>query len=63
MFEHLSSPLTIGGMTVRNRIAMSAMGVELAQEDGRASEGLIAYYEERARGGVGLGHHLCQDTG
>ena len=54
MFDHLSSPLSIGNMTVRNRIAMSAMGVELAQEDGRASEGLIAYYEERARGGVGL---------
>jgi 2,4-dienoyl-CoA reductase (NADPH2) len=35
-------------------MAMSAMGVELADEDGHASEPIIAYYEERARGGIGL---------
>jgi 2,4-dienoyl-CoA reductase (NADPH2) len=54
MFEHLSSPTAIGGMKLRNRIAMSAMGVEIAEEDGHAREPIIAYYEERARGGVGL---------
>ncbi|MBW2499746.1 MAG: FAD-dependent oxidoreductase [Deltaproteobacteria bacterium] len=54
MFDHLASPLRIGGMELRNRIAMAAMGVEIAGEDGHAGEPIIAYYEERARGGVGL---------
>lgn len=54
MFEHLTSPVTIGGMALRNRIAMAAMGVEIAEADGHAREPIIAYYEERARGGVGL---------
>lgn len=54
MFDHLNSPVTIGGMTLRNRIAMAAMGVEIAEDDGHAREPIIAYYEERARGGVGL---------
>lgn len=54
MFDHLKRPVTIGGLTVRNRIAMAAMGVELAEPDGTAGEPIIAYYEERARGGVGL---------
>ncbi|MBJ19639.1 MAG: FAD-dependent oxidoreductase [bacterium] len=54
MYDHLTSPVTIGGMRLRNRIAMSAMGVEIAEEDGHAREPIIAYYEERARGGVGL---------
>jgi len=54
MYDHLNSPVTIGGMELRNRIAMSAMGVEIAEEDGHAREPIIAYYEERARGGVGL---------
>ena len=54
MFDHLTSPVTIGGLQLRNRIAMAAMGVEIAEEDGSAREPIIAYYEERARGGVGL---------
>jgi len=54
MFDHLDSPVTLGTLRLRNRIAMSAMGVEIAGEDGRAGEPIIAYYEERARGGVGL---------
>ncbi len=54
MYEHILSPVRIGGMELRNRIAMSAMGVEISDEDGHAREPIIAYYEERARGGVGL---------
>ena len=54
MFEHLRSPVTLGTLRLRNRIAMAAMGVEIAEEDGHAREPIIAYYEERARGGVGL---------
>jgi len=54
MFDHLTSPIKIGAMELHNRMAMSAMGVELADEDGHAREPIIAYYEERARGGIGL---------
>ncbi len=54
MFDRLVSPVRIGTMELRNRIAMAAMGVEIADEDGHAREPIIAYYEERARGGVGL---------
>jgi 2,4-dienoyl-CoA reductase (NADPH2) len=54
MYDHLNSPTTLGGIKLRNRIAMSAMGVEIAEPDGHAREPIIAYYEERARGGVGL---------
>lgn len=41
-------------MALRNRLVMASMGVEIVGDDGMANEGLIAYYEERARGGVGL---------
>ena len=54
MLTHLLSPVTIGSIELRNRIAMAAMGVEIVDADGHAREPVIAYYEERARGGVGL---------
>ncbi|MBW2418963.1 MAG: FAD-dependent oxidoreductase [Deltaproteobacteria bacterium] len=54
MLTHLLSPLRIGSLELRNRIAMAPMGVEIVDDDGHAREPLIAYYEERARGGVGL---------
>lgn len=54
MFDHLRTPVTLGSLTLDNRLAMAAMGVEIAGEDGTAGEPIIAYYEERARGGVGL---------
>lgn len=46
--------MNIGSMTVRNRIVMTAAEVSLGQTDGRPTEKLMEYYEERARGGVGL---------
>ncbi|MGI9602533.1 MAG: FAD-dependent oxidoreductase [Acidimicrobiales bacterium] len=54
MFDHLLAPGRIGTLEVRNRIVMAPMGVEIVDDDGHAREPLIAYYEERARGGVGL---------
>ncbi len=54
VFEHLLSPVSIGPMTLRNRMVMAPMGVEIVGDDGMANDGIIAYYEERARGGVGL---------
>ena len=54
MLNHLLSPVRIGSIELRNRIAMAAMGVEIVDADGHAREPVIAYYEERAKGGVGL---------
>ncbi len=53
-FPHLLSPGRIGTLEIRNRIATTAMGVSMAEEDGSAGERLIAYHEEQAKGGVGL---------
>src|SRR5437667_4280023 len=49
----LFSPLTIRGVTLRNRIVSTAHSTGLS--DGpRIGDRLIAYYEARSRGGVGL---------
>jgi 2,4-dienoyl-CoA reductase-like NADH-dependent reductase (Old Yellow Enzyme family)/thioredoxin reductase len=45
---------SIGRVEVRNRIVMPAMGTGYATEDGCVTDRLIAFYEARARGGVGL---------
>ena len=50
----LASPAFIGNLELKNRMIMAAMGSNFASEDGHVSEQLTAYYEERARGGVGL---------
>ena len=47
-YDNLFQPLRIGGCTVPNRIARTA------HSTGTAGEDLIAYHEERARGGTGL---------
>ncbi len=54
MLSHLLSPVRIGSIELRNRIAMSAMGMEIVEEDGTVREPVVRYYEERARGGAGL---------
>ena len=52
-FPHLLSPITINGLTLRNRIVSSGHGTRLA--DGHAvSDRLLAYHEARAKGGCGL---------
>ncbi|HXV59769.1 MAG TPA: N-methylproline demethylase, partial [Vicinamibacteria bacterium] len=52
-FERLFSPLTIGSVRVKNRICTSAHAECLA-EDGMPTEKVLRYYEEKARGGLGL---------
>ncbi|HEM45465.1 MAG TPA: NADH:flavin oxidoreductase, partial [Alphaproteobacteria bacterium] len=54
MYPHLFTPVYIGGLELRNRIAMAPMGVEIIDDDGHVRERVIRYYEERARGGAGL---------
>ena len=51
---NLLSEGRIGSMVVRNRIAVPAMGVSMAEPDGHCGERIIRYHEEQARGGVGL---------
>ncbi len=52
--EKLFSPIKIGSMEMRNRIAMAPMATNWANEDGTISERLSNYFEARAKGGVGL---------
>jgi 2,4-dienoyl-CoA reductase-like NADH-dependent reductase (Old Yellow Enzyme family)/thioredoxin reductase len=49
----LFTPVTIGGITLRNRLAHPAMVTRFAR-DGQASERLVNYMANRARGGAGL---------
>jgi 2,4-dienoyl-CoA reductase-like NADH-dependent reductase (Old Yellow Enzyme family) len=51
-FPALFSPLTIGGVTLRNRIVMLPMGTRLPQ-DGVIDERDIAWHRTRAAGGAG----------
>ena len=50
----LSSPSNIGELKLKNKMIMAAMGSNFAGADGHTTEQLTAYYEARARGGVGL---------
>jgi 2,4-dienoyl-CoA reductase (NADPH2) len=53
-YAHLLAPGRIAGMELRNRIVMAPMGSNLCEPDGRPGERMQAYFEARARGGVGL---------
>lgn len=53
-YELLFSPMNIGQMTVKNRIVMCAAEFSLGEPSGKPTERLMDYYEERAKGGVGL---------
>lgn len=54
MFKKIFEPGKIGKVTIKNRLVMSPMGCGLANLDGTPSEDMIAFYEARAIGGVGL---------
>ena len=62
-YKNLFSPITINGMTVKNRIIMSPVGSNLAESDGQMSAEHIEYYRLRAAGGVGLAilENVCVD--
>lgn len=53
-YDLLFSPAKIGNVTVKNRIIMEPMCLGFGQFDGRATDTMMDYYEERAKGGVGL---------
>ncbi|MFA7468747.1 MAG: FAD-dependent oxidoreductase [Desulfotomaculaceae bacterium] len=53
-FPNLFEPGCIGGIDIKNRIIMPAMGTNLASETGAVTKPMISYYRERAKGGVGM---------
>ena len=53
-YRTLLSPGRIGSLELKNRMIVTAMGVNFAESDGSAGDRLIAYHEEQARGGVGM---------
>ncbi|WP_029231808.1 NAD(P)/FAD-dependent oxidoreductase [Butyrivibrio sp. VCB2006] len=54
MYERLFSPMKIGTMEVKNRLVMCAAEFSLGEPSGKVTQRLSDYYEERAKGGVGL---------
>lgn len=54
-YTKMFSPIQINKLTVKNRLVMAPMGnVSMCDETGKPSPKMIAYFEERAKGGVGL---------
>ncbi len=52
-FPLLFTPIQVGRREVKNRIVMTAMSGHMAPDDGSLTERELAFYERRARGGVG----------
>ena len=53
-YKRLFEKGRIGNLTLRNRGVMSPMATDFADHDGTVSMKLLRYYQERARGGIGL---------
>ena len=54
-YESIFSPIKVGKLTIKNRLVMAPMGnISMCDETGRPNEKMIAYFTERAKGGVGL---------
>lgn len=53
MYKNLFKPISIAHMQVKNRIVMTAMDLSYTSQ-GEVNDRVIAFYEERAKGGAGL---------
>lgn len=51
---HLCEALRLGNVTLRNRMCSAPMGFPDLTEDGCLTEGAIAFYENRAKGGAAI---------
>lgn len=52
---YLQQPLATGKMPLKNRLVMPPMATSKAEPDGRVSQALLDYYDEKSRGGaIGL---------
>jgi 2,4-dienoyl-CoA reductase (NADPH2) len=53
MNDHLFEPINIGTLSIKNRIYMPAMHLNMCRNY-QVTEQLLAFYAERARGGAGM---------
>lgn len=53
-FSNLTQAGRIGSLQLKNRMLVTAMGVNLAEPDGTCGDRIIDFHERQARGGVGL---------
>lgn len=54
-YQKLFEPITVGKLTIKNRIAMAPLGmVAMSDPNGGFTENAQNYYVERAKGGTGL---------
>ena len=53
-YPHLFEPITLNRLTLRNRIVSTAHAEVYAETGGLPGERYIRYYEEKAKGGLGL---------
>ena len=54
MFDKLFSPMKIGNIEIPNRIVNEPMGTSYSNVKGECTPQEVAFYAERARGGIGL---------
>ena len=71
LYPNLEKPITFRGMTVKNRVFPPPMKTNYIKADHSMSEDIIQYYEDMAKGGIGLvtteaaeidGEHLYDAT-
>ena len=54
-YDNMFSPVRVNRLTLKNRLVMAPMGnICMCDETGRPNEKMLKYFEERAKGGVGL---------
>lgn len=53
-FGHILSPIKIGPVELKNRIALAPMNETMSGVNGESTEQMIAYFAARAKGGAGL---------
>lgn len=53
-FPHLLSPIQVGPVKLKNRIALAPMNETMSGVNGEATEQMLSYFAARAKGGAGL---------
>ena len=54
-YDKMFSPIRVNRLTIKNRLVMAPMGnISMCDETGRPHIKMLKYFEERAKGGVGL---------
>lgn len=54
-YNEMFSPIKVNKLTIKNRLVMAPMGnICMCEETGRPNMKMLKYFEERAKGGIGL---------